>query len=83
MTARILVVDNYDSFVFNLVQYLYQLGATCEVRRNDAVTVDEVAELAAVLLDRPVATALVGPYAHTDDVPVEVVDGRSASSAPR
>lgn len=38
---RILVVDNYDSFVFNLVQYLYQLGATCEVVRNDAVTVDE------------------------------------------
>jgi para-aminobenzoate synthetase component II len=36
--ARILVVDNYDSFVFNLVQYLYQLGATCEVVRNDAVT---------------------------------------------
>ncbi|WP_377270336.1 aminodeoxychorismate/anthranilate synthase component II [Peterkaempfera sp. SMS 1(5)a] len=40
MTARILVVDNYDSFVFNLVQYLYQLGATCEVVRNDEVTVD-------------------------------------------
>ena len=32
---RILVVDNYDSFVYNLVQYLGQLGATCEVRRND------------------------------------------------
>ena len=39
MTARILVVDNYDSFVFNLVQYLYQLGAECEVRRNDELTV--------------------------------------------
>ncbi|MFI1107533.1 MULTISPECIES: aminodeoxychorismate/anthranilate synthase component II [Streptomyces] len=36
--ARILVVDNYDSFVFNLVQYLYQLGATCEVVRNDEVS---------------------------------------------
>jgi para-aminobenzoate synthetase component 2 len=36
-TTRILVVDNYDSFVFNLVQYLYQLGAECEVRRNDEV----------------------------------------------
>lgn len=35
MGARILVVDNYDSFVFNLVQYLYQLGAECEVVRND------------------------------------------------
>ncbi|MFD4373646.1 aminodeoxychorismate/anthranilate synthase component II [Streptomyces sp. NPDC058486] len=37
MNARILVVDNYDSFVFNLVQYLYQLGAECEVLRNDEV----------------------------------------------
>ena len=32
---RILVVDNYDSFVYNLVQYLGQLGATCDVWRND------------------------------------------------
>lgn len=37
MSARILVVDNYDSFVFNLVQYLAQLGAKCDVRRNDEV----------------------------------------------
>jgi para-aminobenzoate synthetase component 2 len=37
MPARILVVDNYDSFVYNLVQYLYQLGAECHVVRNDAV----------------------------------------------
>ncbi|MET7514680.1 aminodeoxychorismate/anthranilate synthase component II [Streptomyces sp. NPDC005480] len=36
-SSRILVVDNYDSFVFNLVQYLYQLGAECEVLRNDEV----------------------------------------------
>ncbi|MFJ1753687.1 aminodeoxychorismate/anthranilate synthase component II [Kitasatospora sp. NPDC088134] len=36
---RILVVDNYDSFVFNLVQYLYQLGAVCEVVRNDELAV--------------------------------------------
>src|ERR671912_1671218 len=40
---RILVIDNYDSFVFNLVQYLGQLGAECVVRRNDEVTVAEVA----------------------------------------
>ncbi len=40
--TRILVVDNYDSFVFNLVQYLEQLGAECVVRRNDAVTTDDV-----------------------------------------
>jgi para-aminobenzoate synthetase component II len=36
--TRVLVVDNYDSFVFNLVQYLYQLGAECEVLRNDEVS---------------------------------------------
>ncbi|MDT4995963.1 MAG: para-aminobenzoate synthetase component, partial [Pseudonocardiales bacterium] len=35
--TRILVVDNYDSFVYNLVQYLGQLGAEAQVRRNDAV----------------------------------------------
>ncbi len=35
--TRILVVDNYDSFVYNLVQYLAQLGADCDVRRNDAL----------------------------------------------
>ncbi len=40
--ARILVVDNYDSFVFNLVQYLAQLGADCVVRRNDEVSVEEL-----------------------------------------
>lgn len=50
MSVRILVVDNYDSFVFNLVQYLYQLGATCEVRRNDEVTPDDALHYDGVLL---------------------------------
>ena len=45
MTTRILVVDNYDSFVYNLVQYLGQLGADVIVRRNDAVTPDELDDL--------------------------------------
>jgi para-aminobenzoate synthetase component 2 len=45
--TRILVVDNYDSFVYNLVQYLAQLGADVIVRRNDAVGTGELAELAA------------------------------------
>jgi para-aminobenzoate synthetase component II len=40
--TRVLVVDNYDSFVYNLVQYLGQLGATVVVRRNDAVTPDDL-----------------------------------------
>ena len=43
--ARILVVDNYDSFVYNLVQYLGQLGAEPLVHRNDAITVDEARSL--------------------------------------
>ena len=38
----ILVIDNYDSFTYNLVQYLGELGADLHVRRNDAVTLDEV-----------------------------------------
>ena len=50
MSARILVVDNYDSFVFNLVQYLQQLSATTEVLRNDEVTVDQVLAYDGVLL---------------------------------
>ena len=40
MGTRILVVDNYDSFVFNLVQYLQELGAECTVVRNDEITAD-------------------------------------------
>ena len=38
----LLVIDNYDSFTYNLVQYLGELGQTVEVRRNDKVTVDEI-----------------------------------------
>ena len=38
----VLVLDNYDSFTYNLVQYLGELGAKLEVRRNDAVTVREI-----------------------------------------
>ncbi|GAA2467480.1 aminodeoxychorismate/anthranilate synthase component II [Streptomyces macrosporus] len=50
MSARVLVVDNYDSFVFNLVQYLYQLGAECEVLRNDEVRLEQVESFDGVLL---------------------------------
>ena len=39
----VLVIDNYDSFTYNLVQYLGELGAEVQVMRNDAVTVDDVA----------------------------------------
>ena len=41
----IFVLDNYDSFTYNLVQYLGELGAEVEVRRNDQVTVDEIEAL--------------------------------------
>jgi len=39
---KLLVIDNYDSFTYNLVQYLGELGATSDVVRNDAISVDEV-----------------------------------------
>ena len=45
MGARVLVVDNYDSFVYNLVQYLGELGAEPVVHRNDALTIDEARAL--------------------------------------
>jgi 4-amino-4-deoxychorismate synthase (2-amino-4-deoxychorismate-forming) component II len=42
----ILVIDNYDSFTYNLVQYLGELGAQVEVRRNDQTSVEEIERLA-------------------------------------
>jgi para-aminobenzoate synthetase component II len=48
--ARILVVDNYDSFVFNLVQYLQQLGAECTVLRNDEIQPSAAADYDGVLI---------------------------------
>jgi anthranilate synthase/aminodeoxychorismate synthase-like glutamine amidotransferase len=41
----LLMIDNYDSFTYNLVQYLSELGAEVVVRRNDAVTVDEIRQM--------------------------------------
>src|SRR4051794_41568654 len=51
---RVLIVDNYDSFTYNLVQYLGELGATPEVVRNDAASVEE-------LVDRGADRAVVSP----------------------
>jgi para-aminobenzoate synthetase component 2 len=48
--TRILVIDNYDSFVFTIVGYLEQLGAQCTVVRNDAVTPEQGADFDGVLV---------------------------------
>ena len=56
----ILVLDNYDSFTYNLVQYLGELGAEIEVYRNDKITADGVAAL------RP-AKVVISPGPCTPD----------------
>jgi anthranilate synthase/aminodeoxychorismate synthase-like glutamine amidotransferase len=58
--TSVLVVDNYDSFTYNLVQYLGELGAELDVVRNDRATVDE-------LLERGPDRALVSPGPCTPD----------------
>ncbi|MEO7428658.1 MAG: aminodeoxychorismate/anthranilate synthase component II [Acidimicrobiales bacterium] len=45
MTTRVLVIDNYDSFVYNLVQYLGELGAEPLVHRNDELTLEQIIAL--------------------------------------
>ncbi len=45
LSGQVLVIDNYDSFTFNLVQYLRELGATVAVVRNDALSVADIARL--------------------------------------
>ncbi len=52
--VRVLMIDNYDSFTFNLVQYLGELGAQVEVVRNDVEKVDE-------LLERDLAGVVISP----------------------
>jgi anthranilate synthase/aminodeoxychorismate synthase-like glutamine amidotransferase len=59
----LLVIDNYDSFTYNLVQYLGELGAAVEVRRNDDITVDDIGDMepdALVLSPGPCAPAQAG-----------------------
>jgi para-aminobenzoate synthetase component 2 len=46
VARNVVVIDNYDSFTYNLVQYVAALGAKCDVRLNDAITAEEVAALA-------------------------------------
>jgi len=78
MGARVVVVDNYDSFVYNLVQYLGELGADPLVHRHDEITVDEVVALEpdAVLIspgpgrpeDAGVSNALIERLAGTTPI---------------
>jgi anthranilate synthase/aminodeoxychorismate synthase-like glutamine amidotransferase len=79
MGVRVLVIDNYDSFVFNLVQYLGELGAEPVVHRNDALSVEEAMALEphALLLSpgpgRPEAAGIICsliPAAAAAGVPV-------------
>jgi anthranilate synthase/aminodeoxychorismate synthase-like glutamine amidotransferase len=67
--VRVLVIDNYDSFTYNLVQYLGELGAELEVVRNDRASVDQ-------LLDRAPERVVVSPGPSTPDragITLEVV----------
>ena len=65
---RIIVVDNYDSFVYNIVQYLFELGAEVDVVRNDNVTLDQAREYDGILLSP-------GPGAPADaGMCVEIVE---------
>ncbi len=66
----ILVIDNYDSFTYNLVQYLGELGARVEVRRNDQTTTEEIERMGP---DRIVISP--GPKTPTDaGICLEVVE---------
>ena len=75
--TRILVIDNYDSFVFNIVQYLAQLGADVVVKRNDEVDVDFAAEFDGVLIspgpgtpaDAGISMAMVA-YCKKNSIPL-------------
>ena len=75
---RLLVIDNYDSFTYNLVHFLGELGAESEVKRNDKITIEEIAEMApeAIVLSPGPATPdtagiclkLIDAYAPTTPI---------------
>jgi anthranilate synthase/aminodeoxychorismate synthase-like glutamine amidotransferase len=69
----ILLIDNYDSFTYNLVQYLEEMGARVEVYRNDAITVDGIARL------RPEAIVISPGPKTPDEAGVSVATVRSFS----
>src|SRR4051812_34584186 len=75
---RVLIVDNYDSFTYNLVQYLGELGAELDVVRNDVSSVD-------ALLERGADRAVVSPGPCTPDeagVSVEAIPALASAGIP-
>ena len=77
MNARVLVIDNYDSFTYNLVQYLASLGAVPDVRLNDAITAQSI-------IEDPPRGILLSPGPGTPDdagVTLEVI-GRLGGRVP-
>jgi para-aminobenzoate synthetase component 2 len=85
-SPRILVVDNYDSFVFTIVGYLQQLGADCEVVRNDAVSPADGADFDGVLVspgpgtpqEAGVSMAMIGACAERNQPMLGVCLGHQA-----
>jgi para-aminobenzoate synthetase component 2 len=86
MATRILVVDNYDSFVYTIVGYLEQLGAECTVRRHDAVTAEEGTAYDGVLIspgpgtpeDAGVSMAMIAACARREQPMLGVCLGHQA-----
>jgi anthranilate synthase/aminodeoxychorismate synthase-like glutamine amidotransferase len=75
VAVNVLVIDNYDSFTYNLVQYLGELGADVEVIRNDKADVDE-------LLDRQVDRLVISPGPCTPrDAGISIDASRSFAEA--
>jgi anthranilate synthase/aminodeoxychorismate synthase-like glutamine amidotransferase len=75
---RVLILDNYDSFTYNLVQYLGELGAELDVVRNDAASVDELVSRGA---DRAVISP--GPCTPAEaGVSVEAIPALAAAGVP-
>jgi anthranilate synthase component 2 len=78
MNMRLLVIDNYDSFTYNLVHFLGELGADPVVHRNDKITLDEIAEMApeAIVLspgpctpnEAGICLSLIGRFAPTTPI---------------
>ena len=73
---KLLMIDNYDSFTYNLVQYLGELGADVEMRRNDAITVDEIARIVLERTGKPGTRIIKGnqPRGWIGDSPHILLD---------